>query len=103
RKKLFGMLPKIEDIGVKHLNITEVEINAKNFKRISALLPEGEICQCGELQLYDGGLVYDIIEEVIRKRYSYSVLDCNCFVKSIQRTPGKWVFHEDVKGLCAEY
>ncbi|MFA5168454.1 MAG: radical SAM protein [Candidatus Omnitrophota bacterium] len=103
RKKLFDMLPKIEDIGVKHLNITEVEINKDNFKRISALLGEGEICQCGELQLYDGGLVYDIIEEVIRKRYSYSVLDCNCFVKSIQRTLGKWIFHEDVKGLCAEY
>ena len=103
RKKLFDMLPKIEDIGVKHLNIAEVEINVKNFKRLSALLPKGEICQCRELQLYDGGLVYDIIEEVIRKKFSYSVLDCNCFVKNIQRSPGKLVFHEDVKGLCAEY
>lgn len=103
RKKLFDMLPKIEDIGVKHLNITEIEINKCNFRRISAFFPEGEIIQCGELQLYDGGLVYDIIEEVIKKRYSYSVLDCNCFVKSIQRSPGKWLFHEDVEGLCAEY
>jgi pyruvate formate-lyase activating enzyme-like uncharacterized protein len=103
RKKLFDMLPKIDDIGVKHLNIGEVEINEKNFKRISAVLPEGEICQCGGLQLYDGGLVYDIIEEVVRKKYSYSVLDCNCFVKNIQRASGKWVFHEEVEGLCVEY
>ena len=103
KKKLFEMLPRIADIGVKHVNITEVELNKHNFKRISKLLPDGEICQCGELQLYDRGLVYDLIEEVVRKKYTYSVLDCNCFVKSVQRTIGKWIFHEDVKGLCAEY
>jgi len=102
KEKLFEMLPRIQDIGVKHLNITEVEINANNFERISKLLPNGEICQCGELQLYDEGLVYDLMEEVIRKGFTYSVLDCNCFVKSIQRTEGKWIYHEDVTGLCAE-
>jgi len=102
REKLFQMLPRIQDIGVKHLNITETEINKNNFKRISEALPDGEICQCGELQFYDNGLVYDLMEEVIKKNYSYSVLDCNCFVKSIQRTPGKWIFHEAVDGMCAE-
>jgi pyruvate formate-lyase activating enzyme-like uncharacterized protein len=101
KKKLFQMLPRIQDIGVKHLNITEIEINQKNFNKISKALPDGEICQCGELQLYDNGLVYDLMEEVIKKKYTFSVLDCNCFVKSIQRTPGKWVLYEAVDGLCA--
>lgn len=100
-KKLFQMLPRIQDIGVKHLNITEIEINRNNFKRISEALPDGEICQCGELQLYDNGLVYDLMEEVIQKNYTFSVLDCNCFVKSIQRTSGKWLLHEAVDDLCA--
>jgi len=103
RKKLFEMLPRIEDIGIKHVDIIEIKLNRFNFARISTLLPEGEICQCGELQLYDGGLVYDLIEEVIKKRYSYSVLDCNCFVKNFAHTSGRWVFHEGVDGLCAEY
>ncbi|MCX5694741.1 MAG: radical SAM protein [Candidatus Omnitrophica bacterium] len=103
RKKLFAMLPLIEDIGVKHLNIGEIELNKYNYERISKIMPHGEIYQCYETHLYDGGLVYDIIEEVIRKKYSYSVLDCNCFVKSIQRSPAKRTRHEDVPGLCAKY
>lgn len=102
RKKLFEMLPIIEDIGVKHLNLGEIEINKFNYSRISSLLPKGEIYQCYEMHLDDGGLVYDIIEEVLRKKYSYSVLDCNCFVKSIQRSPAKWVVHQKVEGLCEQ-
>jgi len=103
RNKLFAMLPIIEDIGVKHLNIGEIEVNRYNYKRISKIMPHGEAYQCYATHLYDNGLVYDIIEEVIRKKYSYSVLDCNCFVKSIQRSPAKYTCHEDVAGLCAKY
>ncbi|OGW83557.1 MAG: hypothetical protein A2987_04110 [Omnitrophica bacterium RIFCSPLOWO2_01_FULL_45_10] len=103
RKKLFEMLPKIEDMGVKHLNIGEIEVNSANFKKISRIMPEGEIYQCFEMHLYDNGLVYDIIEEVIKRRYSYSVIDCNCFVKSMQRGPAKFVYHEDISGVCGKY
>lgn len=103
RKKLFEMLPVIEDIGVKHLNIGEVEIHPFNYKIISRLLPKAEIYHCYQMHLFDDGLVYDIIEEVLRKKYSYSVLDCNSFVKHIQRSPGKMVCYEPIKGLCAKY
>lgn len=102
KEKLFEMLPILQDIGVKHLNITEIELNNNNFNRIFDVIPDGEICQCGELQLYDNGLVYDLMDEVVRQGYTYSVLDCNCFVKSIQRTPGKWLCHETIHDLCAE-
>jgi len=103
RKKLFEMLPMIEDIGVRHLNIGEIEINQHNYNNISRLLPDAEIYQCFELHLYDGGLVYDLTEEVLRKKYSYSILDCNCFIKSIQRGHSKLTCHESVKDLCADY
>jgi len=103
RKKLFEMLPLIDDIGVKHLNLGEIDITTHNYSRIGEIYPDGEIYQCYEMHLYDGGLVYDIMEEVLRKKYSFSVLDCGCFVKSIQRGPAKWVCHEDVNGLHAEY
>ena len=103
RKKLFEMLPIIEDMGVKHLNLGEVDITTYNYNKIANILPNGEIYQCYEMHLYDGGLVYDIVDEVLKKRYSYSVLDCGCFVKSIQRSPAKLVHHEDINGLIASY
>ena len=103
REKLFEMLPIIQDIGVKHLNIGEVEITQENYDRISKILPNAEIYQCYGINLYDDGLTYDLVEEVLKRGYTYSVLDCNCLTKSIQRTPGKQVCHENVDGLCAEY
>ncbi len=103
RKKLFEMLPMLEEMGVKHLNIGEVMVNRLNIRKILEAMPNAEIYECYEMHLDDGGLVYDILGEVLRSKYSYSVLDCNSFVKSIQRAPGKWKFHEEIKGLCAEY
>jgi pyruvate formate-lyase activating enzyme-like uncharacterized protein len=103
RKKLFEMLPIIEDIGVKHLNIGEIEVNEFNIKRIAKVIPRGELYHCFETHLYDGGLAYDIIEEVIKKKYSYSVLDCSCFVKCFQRSRAKYACFENIDGLCAKY
>jgi pyruvate formate-lyase activating enzyme-like uncharacterized protein len=101
RKKLFEMLPIINDFGVKHLNLGEVEVTEHNYAAISRIFPKGEIYQCHMVHLYDQGLTYDVIEEALKRRYVFSILDCNCFVKSIQRSPGKWTAHQPVKGLCA--
>ena len=102
REKLFEMLHILEEIGVKHLNLGQVEVTENNRERIAEVLPEAEIFQCYNIHLDDQGLVYDLMEEVLRKRYRFSVLDCNAFVKSIQRSPGKHLFHESVKDLCAD-
>lgn len=96
KKQLFKMLPIIEDIGVKHLNVGEIEVNHNNLKRILKAFPDAEIYPCCEVHLDDAGLVYDIMEEVIRKNFSYSVLDCNCFVKLIQRGRAKWICSGDI-------
>jgi hypothetical protein len=37
------------------------------------------------MMLDDGGMVEDIMQEVINKKYSYSVIDCNAFVKQVNR------------------
>jgi hypothetical protein len=97
------MLPRLQQIGVKHLNIGEIQITQYNRERIDHLLPDAEIYQNRTIHLDDGGLVYDLMAEVLRQGYSYSVLDCNSFVKSIQTSPGKWMLHEPVNGLCAGY
>ncbi|MBN1492808.1 MAG: hypothetical protein JW938_01525 [Candidatus Omnitrophica bacterium] len=103
KTKLFEMLPIIEDIGVDHVNIGEIEVTQYNRRKIAKILPDAEIYQCHEMHLYDNGLVYDIMEEALRRKYSYSVLDCNCFVKSIQRGPAKMIQHENLRGLFAGY
>jgi pyruvate formate-lyase activating enzyme-like uncharacterized protein len=102
REKLFEMLPILDEIGVKHLNLGQVELTASNRERIAEVMPDAEIFQCHNIHLDDHGLAYDIMAEVLRKGYRFSVLDCNAFVKSIQRSPGKHLFHESVKNLCAD-
>jgi pyruvate formate-lyase activating enzyme-like uncharacterized protein len=103
RKKLFEMLPILEDIGVNHVNMGEIEITPFNHERIASRLSYAEVYQAHEMHLDDGGLVYDLIDEVSKKGYSFSVLDCNCFVKSMQRGPAKYVRHEDVAEIIARY
>jgi hypothetical protein len=100
REKLFEMLPLIEEIGVKHLNLGEVWLTEHNKEAVAKLIPDAEVYQCRYVHLYDGGLAYDVIEEVLARGYSFSVLDCSCLVKSIQGTHGKWVMHDPVDGLC---
>jgi len=82
RQKLLEMLPIIEDIGVKHLDICQIEItNDKQLQKIEDALGDIEIYQAFYPVIDDGGLVEDIIREVLKKGYSYSVIDCNGFVK----------------------
>lgn len=77
REQLFEMLPRIEKIGVKHLDICEVAITQNNIQRLHALFPEGRMYKNRAYHLYDEGLAYDLIEEVVRRRYTFSVIDCN--------------------------
>ena len=100
REPLFKMLPILENTGVKHLNIGEIEIDSFNEKTIGAALPDAEVYQLHAIHLYDGGLVYDLMEEVAAQGYSFSILDCSSFVKSMQRAPGKWLMHEPGPPIC---
>jgi len=87
------MLPIIEDIGVKHLNICQIEIMSRaQLKKIERALGGIEIYQAFYPVLDDGGLVEDIMREVLEKSYSYSVLDCNGFVKQSRSALGTQSF-----------
>ena len=82
REKLFEMLPIIQDIGVTHLDICQIEIVSKaQLGRIEKALGSIELYQAFYPVMDDGGLVEDIMREVLDRRYTYSVLDCNGFVK----------------------
>ncbi len=82
RAKLFEMLPIIQDIGVKHLDICQIEITSQiQLNKIEKALGEIELYQAFYPMMDDGGLVEDIMKEVLEKGYSFSVIDCNGFVK----------------------
>ncbi len=75
KEKLFNMLPILEDIGVDHLNLSSIDVNNNNRDRL-----EGNAYKAYNVVLDDDGLAYDIMNEVVKEGYSYSVLDLNNFV-----------------------
>ena len=84
RDQLFEMLSIIEDCGVHHLDICQVEImNSSALTRIARALPDAEVYQGYWLMLDDGGMVESLMQNVADNKYSYSVMDCNAFVKQI--------------------
>lgn len=83
------MLPRIENLGVKHLNIGEIEVNKYNLANILKKLPQAQIYACYEYHLYDEGLVCDLLEDHTQQKYNFSILDCNSLVKLSQRGPAK--------------
>ncbi len=92
KKKLMEMLPIIEKIGVKHLQMCVVEVYPNNMSAIFADHPNGLFYHDHLFHLYDEGLVYDIMEEVIKKKYNFSVLDCGPESHRIQKAPSKMIF-----------
>jgi hypothetical protein len=81
KEKLFSILPRLEEIGITHLNLVEVQITEHNKKRIEKAYPEARYYKDYFYHIYDEGLAYDIIEEKIKQKYSFSVLDCNSGVE----------------------
>lgn len=107
RKQLFELLPIFEEIGVKHLDIVEVQITPHNYPMIEKYYPgnTARIFKDHFYHLYDEGLVYDIIEEVIKKGYSFSVIDCNSAVeRSRHGKESRFLFDPStMNGACADW
>lgn len=106
KKKIIEHLSVFEDIGVKHVNIVEVQITKNNFSDIEKAYSDGKYYKLGLIHLYDGGLVYDIIEETIKKGYHFSVLDCNSAIECYRhiKTSKNHKFDISlVKGMCADW
>jgi hypothetical protein len=76
------MLPIIQDAGVKHLDICQIDIASQaQLSRIENALGSIELYQAFYPVMNDGGSVEDIMREVLDRRYAYSVLDCNGLTK----------------------
>ncbi len=97
REKLFEMLPRIDELGVKHLNLGQVEMNKGNRESLLDAYPEGRWYPMQAYQLYESiDLFYDLLEEYVKNDYSYSILSCDGFVKQMQRAGDYGVRTKDV-------
>ena len=86
REGLFEMLPIIDGLGVRHLDLCTVEVwNQGHLEKVSRVLPEDtEYFQAGSMMCVDDrGLCEELMREVIDGGYGYSVIDCNAFVKMV--------------------
>ena len=77
KEKLFQHLPVLQDIGLKHLDLVECQVTPHNYEHLDKTYPEGRYYRDYLWHFYDEGMVYDIIEEVLKQGYEYSVIDCN--------------------------
>lgn len=105
KDKIMGMLPRLSDIGVKHLNLIESQVTPYNRPELDKLYPDGRAYQDFFIHLYDEGLVYDVMEAVAGNNYEFSVLDCNSGVERARHGPGKHVMFDfkSIDGMCAEW
>ncbi len=80
---LKSYLPIFNDLGLVHLNLTEVRVTPWNKERIiaSSTKVPARIYKDGVWFLYDNGLVYDIMDQVADNGFCFSVLDCNSSVE----------------------
>jgi pyruvate formate-lyase activating enzyme-like uncharacterized protein len=81
KQKILDHLKEFEDIGIIHLNLIECQVTNDNRSYLEKKYPTGRIYRDRLWHLYDEGMVYDIMEEVIKNKYNYSVIDCNSRVE----------------------
>ncbi len=97
RKKLFAMLPFLDKIGVKHLQLITLYVYPHNISHICFDHPNAQFFHDYRFHLDDNGLPYDIMKEVLRKKYRFSVLDCSPEVHRHNYSSAKNLFSADPK------
>ncbi len=83
REELIKRLPVFDEIGLDHLDLIELHLTEYNFDDMDKLLPGDEFLAYKDYfyHLYDNGMTYDIMEEVLKNNYCFSVMDCNSGVE----------------------
>ncbi|MDD3263540.1 MAG: hypothetical protein PHT94_01435 [Candidatus Nanoarchaeia archaeon] len=110
REEIMELLPFFEKIGLKHLDMVEVQISDYNRDAIEKCYPEDKWRAYKDhfYHMYDEGLVYDIMEEVINKGYHFSVIDCSSAVERCRQCKTNQPFRpkiksDTLKGMCAPW
>lgn len=86
KEPLMAYLEVLDKIGINHLDMVECQVTRDNKSYLESKYPNGRIYRDYLWHFYDEGMVYDIMEEVINKKYSFSVIDCNSRVECCRAT-----------------
>lgn len=99
KEQIMELLPFFEEVGLKHLDLVEVQISDHNKGAIQQNYREDKWKAYKDFfyHLYDEGMVYDIMEEVINKGYSFSVIDCNSGVERCRHAKTNQPFRPRIK------
>jgi pyruvate formate-lyase activating enzyme-like uncharacterized protein len=110
---LMMSLKRFNDIGLDHLDIVETQITDDNVESIKESYPDDNVKYYRDYfyHLYDNGMVYDIMENVIVNKFKYSVLDCNSSVEHFRQNRGYDFAHmnsqlipeSEINKMCREY
>jgi len=110
KEDIFNHLPWFEEIGLDHLDLVECQVTDFNYKYLDKMYPEGRYYRDHLWHLYDEGLVYDVIEDVIKNNYSFSVIDCDSRVEMartgehLDKTPMNDILRwDDVKDVFRDF
>lgn len=80
KDKIISLLPTFEELGVKHLDLVEVQITKDNRKALMKKYPDARVYNDHLWHIYDEGNAYDIIEaalEIYKGNPPFSIIDCN--------------------------
>ena len=104
RDEILSRLPMLEELGLDHLDLIELHLTGYNWDAMCQLLPGDEYAAYKDYfyHLYDNGMTYDIMEECLRQKYHFSVIDCNSGVERCRNNLDQDVcFSWDcIAGMC---
>ena len=107
REALLARLPQMEALGVEHLDLVELHLTGYNWDAMERLFPGDEYLVYKDFfyHLYDHGMTYDIMEECLKQRYHFSVMDCNSGVERCRNNQDQDVGFswESIRGMCDEW
>lgn len=107
RDKILEYLPVFNEMGVKHMNLVEVQLTQDNRPDIEKIYQdEGRIYKEHFYHLYDEGLVYEVMRRRYTNDYGFSVMDCNSMVESYRHGRMGHVMpitKETLEGMCAPF
>jgi len=86
KDKIIEHLPIYNDIGINHLDLVECQVTPDNYDYLNKTYPNGKMYRDILWHLYDEGMVYDIIEEIIKNKYNFSIIDCNSRVEVCRKS-----------------
>lgn len=82
--KLIELLPWFEDIGLNHLDIVECQVTPFNFPYLDKKYPTHRYYVDHLWQMYDEGMTFDIMEEILKNNYSFSAIECNSRIECLR-------------------